>query len=134
MKKRERRIVKGYIREIADLLGARDWDVALRNEPCDDDWNAQVRLIYGRKRAEVRVHRYFAEMDAERIRQTIVHEVVHFHFAATSNQAEHDLKGHLSEQARDVFFSGWLRNLEYGIDGLAVAVAPHMPLIDWSKA
>jgi hypothetical protein len=131
MTKAEQATLTTYIRTAADEMGLRDWRIELLDEPCDEDCNAQVRLIYGRKVATVRVSGDFRCFDLERIRRTVVHELVHLHFAAMTNQVEHDLDGHLSKQALDIFFSAWARDFEYGVDAIATAFAVHMPLIDW---
>lgn len=133
MRKRDRKALGEYMRNIADVMGLRDWTLNLLHEPCDDDCNAQVRLIYGRKVADIRVSEAFRSFDPERIRRTVVHELIHFHFAACSNLIEHDLSGHLSKQALNIFFSAWVRDFEYGVDGLATAVASSLPLIEWPK-
>lgn len=131
MKKRDRKELGRYVRWVADEIGLRDWTIDLLTEPCDEDCNAQTRLIYGRKRAALRVSEGFRAFDLERIRHTIVHELIHLHLAAATNQVDHDIGEHLGATAYDIFWNGWLRNLEYGIDGLAGALAPHLPLIDW---
>jgi hypothetical protein len=118
---------------MADEMGLRDWTIDLLAEPSADDCNAQTRMIFGRKRADLRVAETFRSFDRERIRHTIVHELAHLHLAAATSQAEQDIGEHLGATAYDIFWSGWLRNLEYGIDGLAGALAAHMPLIDWPE-
>lgn len=133
MTKRDSKALGQYIRWIADEIGLRDWTLHLLDETADEDCNAQTRLIFGRKLASIRVATEFRELEPERIRQTIVHELVHCHFAAATNQVEHDLSEHLGSQASNLFFAGFLRNLEYGVDAVAGALAPHMPLIDWGK-
>lgn len=133
MKKRDRKTLGRYIHCIADEMGLRDWTLHLLREPCDEDCNAQTHIIYGRRKAEIRVSEEFRSREPERIRQTVVHELTHLHFAAATNQVDRDLQGHLGDQARDIFYQGWLRNFEYGIDATAIALAPHMPLIDWDE-
>lgn len=131
VKKRERKALGRYIRSVADEMGLRDWTLHLLREPCDEDCNAQTHMVYGRRTAHIRVSEGFRDREPEGIRQTVVHELTHLHFAAATSQAELDLEGHLGAQAHGVFWNGWQRNFEYGIDATAVALAPHMPLIDW---
>lgn len=114
-------------------MALRDWTIDLQRQPCDDDCNAQASLVYGRKIVRIRVSRDFRGFDLERVRQTVVHELVHCHFAAADMQVEHDLPDHLGKQAAELFFDSFRRNMEYGVDAMAAALAPHMPLIDWPK-
>lgn len=131
MKKRDRKELARYVRRIADEMGLRDWTLHLLKEPCDEDCNAQTQMIFGRKIASIRVSEEFRDIEPERVRVTVVHELTHLHFAAVTSQSQQDLQGHLSGQALDLFWSGWLRNFEYGVDGVGESLAPHMPLIEW---
>lgn len=133
LKKRDRKALGRYIRQVADLMELHDWHLHLMREPCDEDCNAQTRLIYGRKVAEIRVVEGIRLMEPERIRQTITHELVHCHFAAISNQVAIDLPEHLGKQAAEIFYEAWLRNFEYGVDAIAAALAPSLPLIEWPE-
>ena len=133
MRKRDRKALGAYIGRIADEIGLRDWDLRLLHETCDDDCNAQCAIVYGRKLAYIRVNEDFRGYAPGRIRQTIVHELVHCHFAAADNQVQHDLDDHLGDQTAQVFFNAFRRQMEYGVDAMAAALAPHMPLIDWPK-
>lgn len=133
MKKRDRKALGRYIRAVADEMGLRDWNLHLLNEPADDDCNAQACIIYGRKRASIRVCEGFRDFEPERIRHSVVHELIHCHTAAMDNLVEHDLDEHLGIPTAAIFHAGYRRHAEYAVDGLADALAPHMPLIEWSK-
>lgn len=133
MRKKDRKALGRYIRHVADLMELHDWRLHLQDEPSEDDCNAQTRLIYGRKVAEIKVAEGFRFIEPERIRQTVIHELVHCHFAAISNQVGNDLGEPLGKQAADLFYEAWLRNFEYGVDATAAALAPHMPLIGWPE-
>lgn len=133
MKKRERKALGHYIRWIADEMGLRDWNLHLLREPADDDCNAQARIIYGRKVCSIRVSEEFRTFEPERVRHSIVHELIHCHTAAADNTVQHDLTEHIGVCAADIFHSGYRRHAEYAVDGLADALSPHMPLIDWTN-
>ncbi len=133
MRKRDWKELDRYVRWIADEIGLRDWTIDLQHEPCDEDCNAQANLVYGRRLVRIRVSRDFRGYDRERVRQTTVHELVHCHFAAADNQVQHNLPDHLGQQGSRLFFDAFRRNMEYGVDAIAGALAPHMPLIDWPE-
>lgn len=133
MRKRDHRALSTYVRSCADALGLRDWLVVVERTPCDDESLAQAYLVYGRKLARIRFCRSFRDCTLEQVRQTVAHELIHCHFAAVDNMAEHDLKAHLGDAAAHVFFGSFRRQMEYGVDGLADAVAPGLPLIRWPK-
>jgi hypothetical protein len=133
LKKHDHKELARYIRAIADEIALRDWTIDLQREPCDDDCNAQACLVYGRKLVRLRVSRDFRSYDLERVRHSVVHELVHCHTSATDNMVEHDLTDHLGQQAADIFHAGYRRHAEYAVDGLADALAPHVPLIEWPE-
>lgn len=39
----------------------------------------------------------------------------------------------MQQQTYEVLMAGFRRNIEFAVDGLASALAPSLPLIDWPK-
>lgn len=73
--------------------------------------------------AELRVSCSFSQMPPEAKRHLLVHELIHCHFAAAHLYADEVLEivSMLARRAFDL-------NMEMGIDGMADAIAPFMPL------
>lgn len=133
MKKRDRRALAAYIRSVADAMGLRDWEIRLSDDWAKDDVAATIRAAHGRKFAKVSVARGFRNESPEDQRDTIVHELIHLHLEPAADMVYRDLEKLLGRPADAVFTNAFDRNLEYGIDGLACALARHMPLIQWPK-
>jgi hypothetical protein len=131
VRKRERRDLEAYARRVADEMGLRDWEIAVGEQPCENGNAAAVACTYGRKHALIEVGRDFRDDTAEEQRHYIVHELVHCHLEAADNMVEQDLEFALGAHADRVFSDGFKRQLEYGIDALATALAPHLPLPVW---
>lgn len=111
-----------YIRDIADRLRLRDWTIELSDEGTgNDDLVALVRVADGRRFARLYLSDAFLDLTPERHRHTVVHEMLHLHFGWAGNWAREKIAG---DSERDTF----VRLHEIGIDGLADAIAPLMPL------
>lgn len=127
MTPKQHRSLARYMAQIAVEMGLRDWTFNYHIEPCEDTALATVDTIYGRKIANVHVCADFAEQTPEAQRNAIVHELIHVHFAQERQAVEDGLKvlgGVLGGIAHDAYRLGH----EYGVDGLAEAIAPHYPL------
>jgi len=132
MRKRDRRELERYVRWVADEMELRDWTIEVSSEPPGrDDAIATMQPVDGRKLAVMRLCPGFRDREAEDQRHTIVHEILHCHFAAADHAVENDLEGLLGKPADGIFYEAFRRSLEYGIDATAAAVAKHLPLIDW---
>lgn len=148
MKKKTHKAIGEYVRYCADAMGLRDWtlrvDVAsdedLRkiddHDGDDQVWGATCDPVRGRKYATISfgplVIQNLLEGDRESFRITVAHELTHCHFAMLWEQLRHDLwEGRvLAQDTYDQFIKSAERNMEYGVDGVAEAIAPRLPLIE----
>lgn len=133
MKKRDRKALVTYIRSTADQVGLKDWEVVLSDEPAAEGKAASVQAAFGRKFARILIGKGFRGEAPEDQRDTIMHELVHLHLEPAADMVYRDLEKILGRPADAVFTNGFDRQLEYGIDALAGALAPHLPLIEWPK-
>lgn len=134
MNRRDRKALGSYMREVADRMELRDWHLDLSHDPpAQDDAYASCEPIYGQHRTVLRFAHGFRDRDPEDQRHTVVHELVHLHLAALTSQVEHDASELLGSTADSVFWNGARRNLEYAVDGLAHAIARHIPIIEWPE-
>ena len=123
-----------YVRQIADLLELRDWRFRIQREPPEDgDCIASLQTIDGRKVAALRVRGDFWDQSGEESRHTITHELIHCHHAAAQDIIRLDTSKHLGQATYDVLHGAFSRQMEYAVDGLADALAPHLPLPPWGE-
>lgn len=111
---------RAYVRDVADRMGLKDWVVEVPGAPSVGRSDASVVMVYGRKLARIGLPDSIRHEPAEEQRNTIVHELVHLHFAPMDGMAEDWLDAGQ--------YKAFLRMFEYGVDAMAAALAPHMPL------
>ena len=128
MTPKQYRSLARYIATLAAEMGLRDWTLNFHTEPPDDEnAMAAVSTVYGRKLANVYVCEDFAKYDPEGQRVAIVHELIHVHFAQEWQAVEDGFRG-LGIEARRLADAAYRNGHEYGVDGLAAAIAPHYAL------
>ena len=133
MTKPEQKALGEYVRLVADMLELRDWTIELSEEPAPADSYGHITNTYGRKLAVLKLAPDFRSLTASQQRHTVVHELVHCHLESATNMVLNDLESHLAKQADQLFWEGFKRQIEYGVDALASAIAKQMPLIVWPK-
>lgn len=109
-----------YIRRVADGMGLRDWRFMLERDLTSDDVDARIRWPFGQRYAEITLGEPYFEASREEQRETVVHELLHCHFAAAQDA--------VSRSTHRRSFAHFMQGLEYGIDATAAALAPRFPL------
>ena len=111
-----------YVRQLAESMALKDWNIRL--DPCDlarDGAEASIWLANTQRLAIVYLSEHFLGCKPEEQRKTLVHELIHCHvemMRMTMNKLVTE------EKDRDII----LFQVEYAVDSLADAFAPHMPL------
>lgn len=140
LKKKHRKAFGYYVRWIADEMGLRDWrfEIEWRDPEEDRHVSGHVRgascdPVPGRRMATLGFDDGIRKQDPEELRETVVHELVHCHLAPLWAQLRQDLLSPFGQETYDAFLASVERNMEFGVDALSVALAKHMPLIDWNN-
>jgi len=126
-----------YIRARADELGLSDWHIVLKAEPPEDnEAAAEIHPVEGRKWVNMRVAKDFRELRPEEQRYAIIHELIHCHFQSAVDIIRLDLfeERLLAQDTYAAIYASFRRQMEYGVDGLAVAIGCSFPLIEWNTA
>lgn len=118
-----------YLRQLADLLGLKDWEIVLKREPdANEDAAASITCTYGQKHAFVWVGpAFFSEFDVDYRRRTLIHELIHCHLNPIQ-EVVGNLAGRIGGDAYDVVRGCHHDAIEYATDGIARAIAPLLPL------
>jgi hypothetical protein len=117
-----------YVRNMADLMGLRDWHLKLMNDPPDDpEAAACCEVIYGQKYALIRFHRDWTSADPEELRSTVIHELIHCH-VEPMRWSVNNVKHVVGTAMFEVIFDAFSDALEVAVDGMARAWAESMPL------
>jgi hypothetical protein len=122
---------QGYLRDLADRLGLKDWDVRINRDKPDGNCGADCLVWYGQKRATVRLNPdLFRRTDPEGRadqRWTITHECLHCHMEYADEAVR--LASKDDDAPRTALFIEYYRRAsELVIDGIATAIAPLLPL------
>lgn len=111
-----------YFRRLADLMALRDWTILVSDDPPSTDGLASVAPTFGRKLATIRLSEPFLAGTPEEQRHVCVHELIHCHLDPAWEIATDAMPGAVEPAFR--------RMAEYATDGLAEALARHLPLPD----
>ncbi len=110
-----------YFRRLADLMGLRDWQVVVEDEPPDCATTAAlIRCVPGRRLAFVRLSDGLLAEGAEEQRYVACHELIHVHHALADQVAE--------EAMPRASVRAWTAALEHAVDGIAREYAALLPL------
>jgi hypothetical protein len=108
-----------YVRQLADILHLRDWQIEIYDDsPSDGDALASCQPVSGRKLGIIRLAESFLTDEPAAQRHTLTHELLHCHFGPPWRMLE----------AHNALPPAALMAMEYGIDGVADAIAPLLPL------
>lgn len=124
-----------YIREMADLMGLRDWHFYVVVGPLATDEPAltnsvplaQIDCTYGRKHARITLVPGWENSAPEQLRMIVVHELVHAHLALMQ-WIVNNTRDTLGGAAFDVWRGSYHDAEELAVDGIASAWAERMPL------
>lgn len=124
-----------YVRDIADRMHLRDWDIRVSDHPddvpddgVDDERCATFSGTLGRRAAFIWINReYWEQATPEEKRQTIVHELIHAHEHA-SREVVIQVVTVYPRRTADVLQGIYDVQMEYAIDTLADVIAPFLPL------
>lgn len=131
MKKRDRKVLAGYVRWMANELGLRDWSFKLVYDHEDDDAYATCDPCIGRRFATITFRSDFRDLEPDDQRECVVHELIHCHHIGATDIIRLDLLKPLGQETYDVLLAGFKRQIEYMTDGLASAIARKYPHIHW---
>lgn len=117
-----------YIREMADIMALRDWSIVLMHDPPQDaQHTATIELIYGQRRATLRVVSTWMDQTPENLRHTITHELLHCHINPIRDALEHIHDG-IGDFVYYPMFHTMNILTEHAVDGIAAAWAETLPL------
>lgn len=128
MKKKHLAKLSPYVRQIANELELRDWQFILDDEPIEPGAFGQIWPTRGRKIAWIGFCKDFHKLRPEQQRHTIVHELIHCHFANTLDFFNESLPGLAGKKVAKVAKRECVLHVEFGVDAMADAIAQRLPL------
>lgn len=119
--------LRAYVRQIADLMDLRDWDITVTVGDVDDDTIATCVAVYGQRRATVSFNKSWKQMSADDLRSTTVHELIHCHFGPLDHLVSHVAAAGMDKRVVKVFEAAYGHQMEYVTDALAMVVSRGLP-------
>ena len=120
--------VELYLRQLADLMGLRDWVVRLEDGvPDDDDAFACVQTYTRIREALIFVRDGWEHASPETFRLYMVHELIHTHLEAMEVPLS-GLELMVGKLAYDVAYGAYREAEEVAVHAIARAWAPLLPL------
>jgi hypothetical protein len=112
-----------WVQVVANTLGLTEWKITVVAGETSDDVIANVVVPFGRHEARITLGPKFYESDATEKRETILHELLHCHFADLDELEHETLPQLLGKPAYTAYDNATNLALEHGIDALACAIA-----------
>ena len=121
--------LRPYVRDLADRMGMRDWDVRLVDDAMEPGptVDAQSKVYYGQRRIDVWIAEHHQQGDAAFLRLLVVHELLHAHLDPMDEPLE-SLRNSIGETVYHPLTILYRNLLERSCDAIAVAWAQTLPL------
>ncbi len=120
-----------YLRQLADLMALKDWEIVLQREyPSESDAWAAIEVCRQHDTAWVRVAwpEFFDSKTPEERRRCLVHELIHVHLDRP-DQMMCDLSAMFPDNTATTFAKERHKiEIEFATERLARIIAPFMPL------
>lgn len=119
-----------YLRQLADLLCLKDWEVKLqREQPEHDDAWAEVDVCRQRRVLWIKVAwpEFFDSRTPEQRREYLAHELLHA-FQNRPVDVVRDLVKQVDTDVARFAQEQFIVEMEFANDDLARIIAPHLPL------
>lgn len=116
--------LQAYLRQLADMMGLRDWVIRLDMGALEEGTMGQCFIPYGRKLADIKL----AEHDTiEELRETMVHELVHCHLDGIRFPIS-NIRNVIGQSLYDVASESTRDYVEQATQGIAREWAKTLPL------
>lgn len=118
-----------YVRHMADLMGLRDHTISTACGPMEDEGHgAECGMLFGQRRGTITFRADWPEWDAENLRLTVTHELLHLHLNPLAHGLVHMVQDDLKKQSRNIMWAAMTERLEYATDAIATEWAKSLPL------
>ena len=128
--------VARYVWQLRSEMWLNRWsiDILITEYPGESESSlASISPTNHQHRAELEVATRAAETGGERLRHTIVHELLHLYGRDTNDVIRLGLRKELSASAYNILWESYRQAMELMVDDMAEAWAETLPLPDWPE-
>jgi hypothetical protein len=108
---------------VKNTLGLTDWGISIEWHELPDDTFARIDCAHARREATIALGEAYLKSSPESQRETLVHELLHCHFAPGNEYIDSILPATLGAQTYKTFAQAHVLFEERAIDAIAVAIA-----------
>lgn len=123
----DRDLLGQYIRHMGDLVSLTDFQLILMDELPPEGCSGQAVPIRGRRVGGIKIQLGWMDESETDFRQTVVHELLHFHFEAITQPID-DIEDVLGKMIHAPLANAVDVAVETCIDTVAHGWAQHLPL------
>lgn len=124
----DRSKIEPYLRQLADLMGLKDWFVRLMDDAPDDETSfATIQAWTDLRLADIRITNEWADADPETFRRYMVHELIHAHLQSMEQPLRH-IRAGIGDTIFNLAYAFYRDAEETAVDSMAVAWAKTLPL------
>lgn len=121
-------------REIANLMGLRDWALEVEHHPpADHQALLTVEMPADRKLMLLRAGPGFWQLEEPEMRHALVHECGHALLRDMYETVRAGVRGELAGAALRIYMTHVATEKERAVDVLASVIAPRLPPLDWGS-
>lgn len=113
-----------YSKRARVILRLQDWIIELSPIAVEEGSLARICFPKGRKFGTIQFGPGFWQGPLTEQRSTVVHELIHCHLAAMDIMIRDWADDVMGKNEADNFINAYTQAMEYGVDGLAEALAP----------
>lgn len=124
--------IQTYMRDSADRLGLKDWNITLSTEPTDSKYSLAEVNQTENQHGTVRLCGHFLELTPETQRDTITHELCHLKLSPIDSHVE-SLESVLDPQSYAVYHAAYSQINEQVTEAFCRLTATLLPTPDFGK-
>ena len=120
MKAAYKKQIMNSVNYLKDLMFLKDWTIVWDDDLGASHCSAMMSSIRGTKSGQIWFNDTYLGFKPKLQREIAVHELIHFHLEGAAN--------YVMEHAPTDEYEAFIYLQEFGVDALAEALAPHLPL------
>lgn len=129
--------VQRYVNKLKNMTGLSNWTIKVSAQPSSAGSLAETEVVYAQNLAVIQFHKDFRKDSPEDFRATVVHELLHCHFAPMSEVISDILQPEPDDPKSKGIHKSVIAVIEYEtervIDGISESIGKWLPTPDMPK-